>query len=198
MQAVVLRIQKQVSLPPSPDPIHRAPVTTRGPPASTRGRCRLVHPSGGPVHPTRSQVPRHEPPSRRDDARRPRRLGFRSIPCWAGPRPHTWWANICSPAREEGEGRDRRHGRRRPRLRRWRCCLVPPVLYMRRQRRHLQPVHLPHRAGGRRPRHRHRRLAEPPRPRHQLTITRKPPTPRPRAAARDCPQKLFLSSYLTF
>jgi hypothetical protein len=144
------RIPNQVSLPPSPDPIrwpipshpiHRAPVTTRGPPASTRGRCRLVHPSGGPVHPTRSQVPRHEPASRRDDARRPRRLGFRSIPCWAGPRPHTWWANICSPARD-GRERDGTgdNGRRRPQLL---LCLVPPVLHMRRQRRHLQRTDAP-------------------------------------------------------
>lgn len=77
-------------------------------PAGVHARALSSCPSvgwAGSVHPTRSQVPRHEPPSRRDDARRPRRLGFRSIPCWAGPRPHTWWANICSPAREEREGR---------------------------------------------------------------------------------------------
>lgn len=185
VQAVVLRIQKQVSLPPSPDPIHRAPVTTRGPPASTRGRCRLVHPSGGPVHPTRSQVPRHEPPSRRDDARRPRRLGFRSIPCWAGPRPHTWWANICSPAREEREGRG-------PAT--W-TTTTSAVMPSASCAAHAPPT--PPSATG-----------APSSPRWAVaaratvtgaslsrlglvTITSKPPTPRPRAAARDVAPKTF-------
>lgn len=196
MQAVVLRIQKQVSLPPSPDPIHRAPVTTRGPPASTRGRCRLVHPSGGLGRYTQ-HVPKFLATNRRHDAMTRVDLDDSA----SGPFPaglghghiHGGLTSVLPPGRSERDG-DRRHGRQRPRL----SCLVPPVLHMHRQRRHLQLVHLPHRAGGRRPRHRHRRLAEPPRPRHQLTITRKPPTPRPRAAARDCPQKLFLSSYLTF
>lgn len=94
---------------PLADPIPSHPPRPRHDtwPAGVHARALSSCPSvgwAGPVHPTRSQVPRHEPPSRRDDARRPRRLGFRSIPCWAGPRPHTWWANICSPARD---GRER-------------------------------------------------------------------------------------------
>jgi hypothetical protein len=55
---------------------------------------------------------------------------------------HGGLTSVLPPGRSERDG-DRRHGRQRPRL----SCLVPPVLHMHRQRRHLQLVHLPHRAG---------------------------------------------------